>query len=195
MGSPGVGNIISSAIQGADSGIKIVESVVNRLINEKKLDPDDIKQIFNIIKEQIKDFTGKDKQTLETKADTIKNNLENVDLEKENLTKEDVKDGFKAGLIFYNPVSKKPINKYSGRIKMGGSIKPINPHLLKIMPKLFKKKSIQKIKKDILNNNIDVKHSKGESAKSGRVRMSGSISNSQMNEISSKLEALKAKYK
>ena len=50
MGAPGVGNIISSAIQGADSGIKIGESVVNRLINEKKLDPDDIKQIFNIIK-------------------------------------------------------------------------------------------------------------------------------------------------
>ena len=195
LGAPGVGNIISSAIQGADSGIKIGESVVNRLINEKKLDPDDIKQIFNIIKEQIKDFTGKDKQTLETKAETVKNNLENVDLEKENLTKEDVKDGFSAGLIFYNPVSRKPINKYSGRVKMGGSIKPINPNLLKIMPKLFKKKSIQKIKKDILNNNIDVKHSKGESVKSGRVRMSGNISNSQMNEISSKLEALKAKYK
>ena len=199
LGAPGVGNIISSAIQGADSGIKIDESVVNRLINEKKLDPDDIKQVFNIIKEQIKDFTGKDKQTLETKAETVKNNLENVDLEKENLTKQDIKDGFGAGLIFYNPVSKKPINKYSGRVKMCGSIngakgtsaqaQPINPNLLKIMPKLFKKKTIQ--------------------SKSGRVRMSGAASNntarsassasaisdSKMNEISNKLEALKAKYK
>ena len=64
---------------------------------------------------------------------------------------------------------------------MGGSIKPINPNLLKIMPKLFKKKTIQSNK---------TKNSKG-----GRVRMSGDISKTQMNEISSKLEALKAKYK
>ena len=181
LGAPGVGNIISSAIQGADSGIKIGESVVNRLINEKKLDPDDIKQIFNIIKEQIKGFTGKDKQSLENKAETVKENLKDVDLEKENLTKEDVKAGFNAGLIFYNPVNRKPINKYSGRVKMGGSLKPINPNLLKIMPKLFKKKTIQSNK---------TKNSKG-----GRVRMSGDISKTQMNEISSKLEALKAKYK
>ena len=151
------------------------------MINEKKLDPDDITQIFNIIKEQIKTISGNDKKTLDNKAETIKNNLENIDLEKENLTKDDIKEGFKAGLIFYNPVSKKPINKYSGRVKMGGSIKPINPNLLKIMPKLFKKKTIQ--------------------SKSGRVRMSGatssasSISDSKMNEISNKLEALKAKYK
>ena len=204
LGAPGVGNIISSAIQGADSGIKIGESVVNRLINEKKLDPDDIKQIFNIIKEQIKGFTGKDKQSLENKAETVKDNLKDVDLEKENLTKEDVKAGFNAGLIFYNPVNRKPINKYSGRVKMGGSIKPINPNLLKIMPKLFKKKTLHSIKKEIKNNNaIDVNHTRGESVSStnkvskssGRVRMSGNISKSQMNEITSKLEALKSKYK
>ena len=194
-GAPGVGNLISEAIQGTDSAIKIGESMVNRLINEKKLDPDDITQIFNIIKEQIKEFTGSDKKTLETKAETVKNNLENVDLEKENLTKEDIKDGFKAGLIFYNPVSRKPINKYSGRVKMGGSVKPINPNLLKIMPKLFKKKTIKRIRDEIKNNNIDVNHTKGESVKGGRVRMSGNISNSQMNDISSKLEALKSKYK
>jgi len=192
LGAPGVGNVISSAIKGADSGIKIGESVVNRLINEKKLDPEDITQMINIIKEQIKEFTGKDKQTLENKTETIKENLKDVDLEKENLTKEDVKDGFKAGLIFYNPVSRKPINKYSGRVKMGGSIKPINPNLLKIMQKLFKKKTLQSIKN---NNNTDVNHTKGETVKNGRVRMSGNVSNSQMNDISSKLEALKAKYK
>ena len=56
------------------------------------------------------------------------------------------------------------------------------------MPKLFKKKTSK------ANKNDDV-----ENSKSGRVRMSGSASNSisksQMNEISSKLEALKAKYK
>ena len=63
------------------------------------------------------------------------------------------------------------------------------------MPKLFKKKTIKKIRDEIKNNNIDVNHTKGESVKGGRVRMSGDISNSQMNDISSKLEALKAKYK
>ena len=83
FGAPGVGNVISSAIQGADSGIKIGESVVNRLITEKKLDPEDITQIFNIIKEQIKEFTGNDKKTLENKAETVKNNLENVDLKEQ----------------------------------------------------------------------------------------------------------------
>ena len=53
------------------------------------------------------------------------------------------------------------------------------------MPKLFKKKSIKSIQKDIQN----------ASNKGGRVKMSGSISNAQMNDISNKLEALKAKYK
>ena len=194
-GAPGVGNAISSAIQGADTGIKIGESVVNRLITEKKLDPEDITQIINIIKEQIKEFTGNDKKTLDNKVNTVKDNLKDIDLEKENLTKEDITSGFKAGLIFYNPVSRKPINKYSGRVKMAGSIKPINPNLLKIMPKLFRKKTLKSIKKDIVNNNTDIKNSKGESVKNGRVKMSGNISNSQMNEISNKLEALKAKYK
>ena len=54
-------------------------------------------------------------------------------------TKEDVKDGFKAGLIFYNPVNRKVIAKYSGRVKLGGSVKPIHPNLLKILPKILKK--------------------------------------------------------
>ncbi len=135
------------------------------------------------------------KKTLDNKVNTVKDNLKDIDLEKENLTKEDIKDGFKAGLIFYNPVSRKPINKYSGRVKMAGSVKPINPNLLKIMPKLFRKKTLKSIKKDIVNNNSDIKNSKGESVKNGRVKMSGEISKSQMNEITNKLEALKSKYK
>ncbi len=182
---PGLGNMLSKGVQGVDSAIKISESVVDQLVDQKKMDPKDVKEVIDIVSEQVKDFTGKDKETLDNKVNTVKNNLENLDLQKENLTAQDVKAGFKAGLIFYNPVSRKPINKYSGRCKMAGSIKPINPNLLKIMPKLFKKKAITSIKKDIQN----------AGSKGGRVKMSGSISNAQMNEISNKLEALKAKYK
>ena len=138
LGVPGVGTMISTAAKGADSAIKIGESVVKRLVSEKKLDGDDIMEIINIIKEQIKDIKGKDKDKLDEKAETIKENLKDVDLEKENLTKEDVKEGFKAGLVFYNPVSRKLINKYSGRVKMGGSLKPINPNLLRILPRIMR---------------------------------------------------------
>ena len=187
LGAPGVGNIIASAAKGADSAIKIGESVVNRLVEEKKLDGDDIMQIINIIKEQIKEFKGKDKEKFDEKVENVKENLKDIDLEKENLTKEDVKEGFKAGLIFYNPVSRKVINKYSGRVKMGGSIKPINPKLLKILPRLFKKiKIVKKINKT--NNN-------GRVAMAGRVKMSGDINNENLNDIQSKLNALKSKYK
>ena len=37
LGAPGVGSMISSAAKGADSAIKIGESVVNRLVKDKKL--------------------------------------------------------------------------------------------------------------------------------------------------------------
>lgn len=186
LGAPGVGTIIANAAKAADSGIKIGESVVNRMIKDKKLDIQDIKQIIDIVKEQYKEITGKDKQTLDNKVENLKENLKDVDLEKENLTKEDVKDGFKAGLIFYNPVSRKVINKYSGRVKMGGSIKPINQNLLRILPKLLRKRTMTK--NQALPKTI-------ASRDSGRVKMSGKIDKSDLNDISSKLEALKSKYK
>ena len=194
LGVPGVGSMISSAAKGADSAIKIGESVVNRLVKDKKLDGDDIMEIINIIKEQIKDIKGKDKEKLDEKAETIKENLKDVDLEKENLTKEDVKDGFKAGLVFYNPVNKKLINKYSGRVRMAGSLKPINPNLLKILPKLMrkiKKNNIKISSKPKLNSTIS---SKDTSKENGRVFMAG-VDKSDLNDIQSKLNALKSKYK
>ena len=186
---PGLGNMLSKGVQGVDSAIKISESVVNELVDKKKMDPKDVKEVIDIVSEQVKDFSGNDKQTLDNKVNTVKENLQNLDLQKENLTPQDVKEGFKAGLIFYNPVSRKPINKYSGRCKMGGSIKPINPNLLKIMPKLFKKKAM---KKEIQNAGSK---SNGRVKMAGRAKMSGEISKSQMNEITNKLEALKSKYK
>ena len=148
-------------------------------------------EIINIIKEQIKDIKGKDKEKLDEKTKTIKENLKDVDLEEANLTKEDVKDGFKAGLVFYNPVSRKLINKYSGRVRMAGSIKPINPNLLKILPKLMrkiKKNNIKISSNPKLNSTISNKEN-------GRVFMSGSVDKSDLNDIQSKLNALKSKYK
>ena len=75
LGAPGVGTMIATAAKGADSAIKIGESVVNRLVKDKKLDGDDIMEIINIIKEQIKNFTGKDKEKLDEKAENVKENL------------------------------------------------------------------------------------------------------------------------
>jgi len=188
LGAPGVGTIIANAAKAADSGIKIGEAVVDRMIKDKKLDLQDIKQIVDIIREQYKEIKGKDKETLDNKVENLKENLKDVDLEKENLTKEDVKDGFKAGLIFYNPVSRKVINKYSGRVKMCGGVKPINPNLLRILPKLLRKRATQMMKNQIVNKTISSKDN-------GRVKMSGSIKKEELNDISSKLEALKSKYK
>lgn len=197
LGAPGVGNLIASAAKAADSGIKIGESVVNRLIDEKKLDPEDVKQIINIIREQIKEFTGKDKENLENKVENVEQNLPEVDLEKENLTKEDVEEGFKAGLIFYNPVNRKPILKYSGRVKMGGSIKPINPNLLRILPKILKTTKGKRISTKMINQMKDNRRLNDSDLndKNRRIRMSGNISKNDLNDISSKLEALKSKYK
>ena len=187
LGAPGVGNIIANAAKAADSGIKIGESVVNRLVKDKKLDLQDIKQIIDIVKEQYKEMKGKDKETIDKKVENLKENLKDVDLEKENLTKEDVKAGFKAGLIFYNPVSRKVINKYSGRVKMcGGVDNQINQNLLRILPKLLRKHKERA--NELVNKTI-------KSKESGRVKMSGSINKSDLNDISSKLEALKSKYK
>ena len=194
LGVPGVGTMISTAAKGADSAIKIGESVVKRLVTEKKLDGDDIMEIINIIKEQIKDIKGKDKEKLDEKAETIKENLENVDLEKEILTKEDVKDGFKAGLVFYNPVSRKLINKYSGRVKMGGSLKPINPNLLKILPRIMRKIKKNKVSNPKLATTIASKDN-GRVCMSGRVKMGGNVDKDDLNDIQSKLNALKSKYK
>ena len=180
LGAPGVGTALAAAAKGTDSAIKIGESVVNDLVKNKKLDPKDIKQIVDIIREQIKGFMGKDKEQLENKVNNVQENLQDLDLEKEDVTKEDIETGVNAGLIFYNPVSRQPIKKYAGRVKLGGSLKPMNPKILKLLPKLLNKKKLT-------HNTI-----KGGRAKmAGRARMAGNIGD----DITSKLEALKSKYK
>ena len=70
---------------------------------------------------------------------------------------------------------------------MGGSIKPINPHLLKILPRIMRK---------IKKNNIKTSNKdNGRISMSGRVKMSGSVDKDDLNDIQSKLNALKSKYK
>ena len=188
LGAPGVGNMIAAAAKGTDSAIKIGESVVNDLVKKKKLDPEDIKQIIAIIREQIKEFMGKDKEQLEKKTENVEENLKDLDLEKENVTPEDIKDGVNAGLIFYNPVNRQMIKKYAGRVKLGGSVKPMNPRLLKILPKILNSR------RKLTTKGID-KHNRFDELSShkdgGRARMSGNISD----DVTSKLEALKSKYK
>ena len=205
LGAPGVGNILAAAAKGTDSALKIGESVVNELFDKKKLDVKDVKEIVDIIREQIKEFMGKDKEQLEKKVENVEENLKDLDLEKEDVTKEDIKEGVNAGLIFYNPVNRQMIKKYAGRVKLGGSLKPINPKILKILPKLLnKRRLINKIRPatigiDKPNRFNDVPDNlkggrarmSGRAKMSGRVRMSGNIGD----DITSKLEALKSKYK
>lgn len=215
LGAPGVGNMIANAAKAADKGLKIGENVVNKMIKEKKLDPNDILQIVNIVKDQIKEFKGKDKVSLEKKIENVKNNLQNIDLEKENLTKEEIKEGFNAGLIFYNPVNRQLIKKYAGRVGLGGSVKPLNPKLLRILPKILKsatRKTRQTKRpnfsvdisgpnnrklenKDLLEEEGGRVFMSGRVGMGGRVKMSGGTDKSDLNSISSKLEALKSKYK
>lgn len=194
LGAPGVGNMIASAAKGTDSAIKIGEKVVNDLVNKKKLDPDDIKQIIAIIREQIKEFKGKDKEQLEKKTENVEENLKDLDLEKENVTTEDIKDGVNAGLIFYNPVNRQMIKKYAGRVKLGGSIKPMNPRLLKILPKILnsrKKLTTMGIDRPNRFNELPPHKEGGRASLGGRARMSGNIGD----DVTNKLEALKSKYK
>lgn len=195
LGAPGVGNMIASAAKGTDSAIKIGEKVVNDLVKKKKLDPDDIKQIVTIIRGQIKEFKGKDKEQLEKKTENVEENLKDLDLEKENVTPEDIKDGVNAGLIFYNPVNRQMIKKYAGRVKLGGSLKPMNPKLLKILPKILNSRKRLLTTKGIDRpnrfNELPQHKEGGRTSLGGRARMSGNIGD----DVTSKLEALKSKYK
>ena len=68
---PGLGNMLSKGVQGVDSAIKISESVVDQLVDQKKMDPKDVKEVIDIVSEQVKDFTGKDKETLDNKVNTV----------------------------------------------------------------------------------------------------------------------------
>ena len=157
VGVPVVGTIAANAIKGADTAIDSAEKIVTDLRN-KKLNTQEIKNIMNTIKDQVTQAKqqlqdAKENKKLDEKVKTVENNLQ---VNKDNLTADEVKNAVSAGFIFYNPINKQPIPKYAGRIKLGGRInlsgrvslagqlnpkvwnllkKPRGPKNAKIMPK------------------------------------------------------------
>lgn len=123
VGVPVVGTIAANAIKGTDSVIDSAEKIVTDLRN-KKLNTQEIKNIMNTIKDQVTQAKqqlndAKENKKLDEKVKTVENNLQ---VNKDNLTAEDVNKAVSAGFIFYNPINKQPIPKYAGRIKLGGRI-------------------------------------------------------------------------
>lgn len=123
VGVPVVGTIAANAIKGADTAIDSAEKIVTDLRN-KKLNTQEIKNIMNTIKDQVTQAKqqlndAKENKKLDEKVKTVENNLE---VNKDNLTADEVKNAVSAGFIFYNPINKQPIPKYAGRINLGGRI-------------------------------------------------------------------------
>ena len=118
-----VGTIAANAIKGADTAIDSAEKIVTDLRN-KKLNTQEIKNIMNTIKDQVQQAKqqlndAKENKKLDEKVKTVENNLQ---VNKDNLTSEDVNKAVSAGFIFYNPINKQVIPKYAGRINLGGRI-------------------------------------------------------------------------
>ena len=118
-----IGSIAANAIKGANTAINSAEKIVTDLKN-KKLNTQEIKNIMNTIKDQVTQAKqqlndAKENKKLDEKIKTVENNLQ---VNKDNLTAEDVNKAVSAGFIFYNPINKQPIPKYAGRIKLGGRI-------------------------------------------------------------------------
>ena len=121
VGVPVVGTIAANAIKGADTAIDSAEKIVTDLRN-KKLNTQEIKNIMNTIKDQVTQAKqqlqdAKENKKLDEKVKTVENNLQ---VNKDNLNADDVNKAVSAGFIFYNPINKKVIPKYAGRIKLGG---------------------------------------------------------------------------
>ena len=158
VGVPVVGTIAANAIKGADTAIDSAEKIVTDL-KQKKLNTQEIKNIMNTIKDQVtqakqqlnssapKGLAAADAKKLDDKVKTVESNLQ---VNKDNLTSDDVNKAVSAGFIFYNPINKQVIPKYAGRINLGGRInlagelnpkvwnllkKPRGPKGAKIMPK------------------------------------------------------------
>ena len=123
VGIPVVGNIAANAIKGADTAIDSAEKIVTDLRN-KKLNTQEIKNIMNTIKDQVTQAKqqlndAKENKKLDDKVKTLESNLQ---VNKDGLTYQDVNHAVGSGFIFYNPINKKVIPKYAGRIKLGGRI-------------------------------------------------------------------------
>ena len=154
VGVPVVGTIAANAIKGADTAIDSAEKIVTDL-KQKKLNTQEIKNIMNTIKDQVtqakqqlnssapKGLTAADAKKLDDKVKTVESNLQ---VNKDNLTSDDVNKAVSAGFIFYNPINKQVIPKYAGslslatagRINLGGRINlagELNPKVWNLLKK------------------------------------------------------------
>lgn len=139
VGVPVVGTIAANAIKGADTAIDSAEKIVTDLRN-KKLNTNEIKHIMNTIKDQVTQAKqqlndAKENKKLDDKIKIIENNLQ---ANKDGLTSEDVNKAVSAGFIFYNPINKKVIPKYAGRINLCGRINlagELNPKVWNLLKK------------------------------------------------------------
>ena len=139
VGVPVVGTIAANAIKGADTAIDSAEKIVTDLRN-KKLNTQEIKNIMNTIKNQVQQAKqqlqdSKENKKLDEKVKTVENNLQ---VNKDNLNADDVNKAVAAGFIFYNPINKQLIRKYSGRINLGGRINlagELNPKVWNLLKK------------------------------------------------------------
>lgn len=123
VGVPVVGTIAANSIKGVDTAVDSVEKIVTDLRN-KKLNTQEIKNIMNTIKDQVTQAKqqlndAKENKKLDEKVKTVENNLQ---VNKDNLTADEITKAVSAGFIFYNPINKQPIPKYAGRINLGGRI-------------------------------------------------------------------------
>ena len=198
VGVPVVGTIAANAIKGADTAIDSAEKIVTDL-KQKKLNTQEIKNIMNTIKDQVtqakQQLNSSDAKKLDDKVKTVESNLQ---VNKDNLTSDDVNKAVSAGFIFYNPINKQVIPKYAGslslatagRINLGGRInlagelnpkvwnllkKPRGPKGAKIMPHYAYKvhnvpsQIISKVPEDINQPIVDLnKSSSGCKSKGGK---------------------------
>ena len=139
VGVPVVGSIAANSIKGVDTAIDSAEKIVTDLRN-KKLNTQEIKNIMNTIKDQVTQAKqqlndAKENKKLDEKVKTVENNLQ---VNKDNLTADDVNKAVSAGFIFYNPINKQVIPKYAGRINLGGRISlsgQLNPKVWNLLKK------------------------------------------------------------
>ena len=207
VGVPVVGSIAANAIKGADSAIDSAEKIVTDLRN-KKLNTQEIKNIMNTIKDQVTQAKQqlndvKEAKKLDEKVRIVENNLQ---VNKDNLTADDVNKAVSAGFIFYNPINKQPIPKYAGRIKLGGRINlsgrinlggELNPKVWNLLKKPRGPKGSKIMSKPRIHNvpsQIMSKIPESKEIKTGEQIMNGGCKQSKGCKKITSLDELRMKY-
>ena len=206
VGVPVVGSIVANAIKGVDTTIDSTQKIVTDLRN-KKLNTQEIKNIMNTIKDQVTQAKQqlndvKENKKLDEKVKVVENNLQ---VNKDGLTSEDVNKAVSAGFIFYNPINKQVIPKYSGRINLGGRINlagELNPKVWNLLKKprgpkgskIMSKPRIHNVPSQIMSKIPEAKEIKtGEQIMNGGCKKQSSGCKSKSKKITS-LDELRMKY-